>query len=278
MDNILKRLDPSKIVLDLGCGVGSFQYDSYRCRIVAIDLRFDSAHVHNTNRVWYVAAESGKIPLARGTVDVVVCHHTLEHFSDLGATLEEIARVLNSNGVLWVAVPNGYGFDDHLYRYIFEGGGHINRFTDTGLVRQVETLTALLLRQQIDLFSGFVYLQKPQRERLVYFPRRAKILGYLPKSINAAAVFALNAITRLLDKVLKTRISQYGWAFVFSRQPLELPQQPPMFNVCGTCGSGHTAGALRLEGCLRRLAGFLLYSCPRCGATNPFIAPPDGLA
>jgi SAM-dependent methyltransferase len=43
--------------------------------------------------------------IGSGTIDVVICHHTLEHTLEPSAVLEEIRRVLRPEGRLWLSVP-----------------------------------------------------------------------------------------------------------------------------------------------------------------------------
>jgi SAM-dependent methyltransferase len=40
-----------------------------------------------------------------GTIDVVICHHTLEHTLQPSTVLEEIRRMLRPGGLLWLSVP-----------------------------------------------------------------------------------------------------------------------------------------------------------------------------
>ena len=124
---LLARVEADSVVLDLGCGHGSFHYEKCRGRIVAMDIALPD-NANPAPHVTYVRGDSCAIPLRAALVDVVVSHHTLEHFTDYQETLNEIRRVLNPKGWLWIAVPNGYGFDDALYRFVFAGGGHVNRF------------------------------------------------------------------------------------------------------------------------------------------------------
>src|SRR5207237_6206907 len=104
MENILARLTERQIVVDLGCGPGSFHYESYMCHIIGIDLNV-SQRGHRSH-VTFLKASSAEIPLASNSVDVVVCHHTLEHFDDFRATLGEVNRILKDDGIIWIAIPN----------------------------------------------------------------------------------------------------------------------------------------------------------------------------
>src|SRR5205823_6534920 len=99
---------------------------SYNCRVIGMDVAISPGLYHDGFRIDYLCADSSRIPLADKSVDAVVCNHTMEHFPNYEQTLVEIDRVLRDEGFLWIAIPNGYSFDDALYRLIFSGGGHVN--------------------------------------------------------------------------------------------------------------------------------------------------------
>src|SRR3989454_7830322 len=246
MENVLSRLTGRQVVVDLGCGPGSFHYESYTCQIIGIDLtvsrRAPRAHVS------FVQANSSQIPLASNSVDAVVSHHTLEHFGDFRTTLGEVNRILKDDGLIWIAIPNGYGFDDTLYRFVFSGGGHINRFSRDQLVEEVHRLTRFRLMQEVDLFSSFIYLKKPTAEEYKFYPRTARFLFNIPDGTSITGILVINAVTRLIDKWFGSRVSQYGWGFVFAADGIALSPLPrPCFNVCSKCGSGVAATRLRHE-------------------------------
>jgi ubiquinone/menaquinone biosynthesis C-methylase UbiE len=279
MDNILWALDSSQTALDLGCGSGSFKYDQYPCKVIGMDLELRSARFkEDKNRIWYVRGSGDCIPLADSSVDAVICNHTFEHFLNHRYILREIDRILKSEGLLWIAIPNGRSFDDILYRLLFLGGGHANRFTVGQLTSDVQAEAHLQLQQVVRLFSGFVYLQRFHGEDLRRVPLSAKFLSYIPTPISRALVISVNALVRLIDKYLGGNMSQYGWGFVFSRAEFQLSSAPSLFNVCWRCGSGNEAKVLRSAGRLRRSLGLTFYSCANCNTSNPFIEPPPGLS
>lgn len=256
MDNVLATFNESQIAVDLGCGAGSFNYLAYRCRIIGIDVTLDvSALRHSGDRIQYVRSTSNYIPLAGESADAVICNHTLEHFENYEQTLTEIGRILKPDGFLWISAPNGFGLDDALYRGLFAGGGHVNRFRFESLVNAVQEATGLSLLQHNFLYSGFVYLTKRN---------------------HPYAVLMLNAGTRMVDRLLGTRLGLYGWGFIFGRSLKDVTPLPSFFNVCCNCGAGDGLALLETSGKIRRRFGFRFYSCPHCQHSNILFTPPAG--
>lgn len=105
----LKKYKKSGMLLDVGCGVGTFlklakeegfevygtEISEYACRYVNDSLRID---------VFKGDLEEAHFPSA--SFDVVTIWHTLEHLPDPRAVLKEINRILNKDGLLVVAIPN----------------------------------------------------------------------------------------------------------------------------------------------------------------------------
>ena len=280
LDNLLTTFGRDQIAVDLGCGRGSFHYESYPCRVIGIDVQLPAADLYRDGaRIEYVCADSSGIPLADKSVDAVFSHHTMEHFPDYRKTLKEIDRVLKDGGLLWIAIPNGYSLDDALYRMVFAGGGHVNRFTHEGLISAVHELTRFRLKQEVDLYSSFIYLRKPTAKELQHFPASARPLYEMPTGFNVAGVLAINAVTRVADKLFGSRLSQYGWGFVFGREEAVLPPlHTAYFNVCSKCGSGIPADALRSRSTTKTVFGLGIYNCQNCEQTNSYVEPPAGLA
>jgi ubiquinone/menaquinone biosynthesis C-methylase UbiE len=98
------------------------------------------------------------MPFAGASFDYAVCHHVLEHVAEPSAVLREVARVLKSEAGLSVAVPNGHGLCEGVDRYLFEGGGRVNRFRRAEIVALVEDHTGLRLVRWRKLYSSFSYL------------------------------------------------------------------------------------------------------------------------
>ncbi len=103
------RLPPNAVVLDVAAGTGDFTRELERqgLRAVATDLSFNMLAVaRDTPR--RVQADAAHLPFGDGSVDGVTCGYALRNFTDLEATLAEVARVLRPGGrlsVLEVAEP-----------------------------------------------------------------------------------------------------------------------------------------------------------------------------
>lgn len=277
MNEILKSLEASRTVLDLGCGPGSFDYSSYPFRIIGIDLHLEPATLYRDDRrVLYLRSTSDQIPLEAESVDLIYCHHTLEHFRNYKETLSEIGRILKPEGVVWIAVPDGYGFDDTLFRHIFSGGGHVNQFQRDQLAREVTERTGAKLRHFMPLYSGFVFLKIPTPEQLVHYPKTAEYLAGIPERLSTLWITAVNLVTRIVDSILGSQASLYGWGLIFSREEIDIGTISACFNVCWNCGKGNAASDLKAAGLLLKRFGLTVYRCHACKRQNFFVRPLPG--
>ena len=268
MDHLVRDLSAPARVLDLGSGGGSFDYSSTSSGVVAVDIAFP---IPIQGALGQVCASSSALPLKDESVDLVVSNHTLEHFAELDCALTEVDRVLKEEGALWVAVPDSSCLDDILYRWVFEGGGHVNLFTLDSLIWTVEARTGLRVREFKKLFSGFVYLSPPDPEKLAHFPPRARWLGMVPPALLRFGLRWLNYLTRLCDGWLSTRLSQYGWGVVFqkSKEPIPMIELKSDVNVCFRCGTGHPDSTL--VSVVSRKLLWRTYNCSSCAEKNLYI-------
>lgn len=272
----IEQLEPGGRVLDVASGPGSFPAALFPCMLVSLDEdpdAFRTAAPLPPGPCYRVFGRAGRLPFAPAAFDLVICHHALEHVADLAAALTEVARVLKPDGRFFVSVPAGYGLCDGIYRYLFEGGGHVQRFRRQELAAEVERLTGLRLVRWRTLYSSFVYIRR-LREMLddpptELAPRLARV-ARLPRPLLPAAQRFLCRATRAIDRRFGSRLSVYGWALYFERTgaPREPVEEPGYLNVCAGCGAGHPSASLSLSGRTH-------YVCPACSARNRY-APPFG--
>ncbi|MBZ5612169.1 MAG: class I SAM-dependent methyltransferase [Acidobacteriia bacterium] len=262
MHEILRNLRSDARVLDLGCGSGSFAPES--CPGAQV-VRLDQSLTKPEHLDGLVCADAAWLPFRDGAFDAVISNHSLEHVDDLARVLQEIGRVVRRDGSLYAAVPDASTLTDHLYRWLLHGGGHINAFRSaTELSAEIARVTGLELVATRVLHSSLRFLlysnYKPRP------PRRLWLVGNGNPTVTAWLTYGL----RILDRLLGTRASVYGWAFYFG-DVRELVGTEAWTNVCIHCGTGYSEASLLEEKRVRRQ--FLVmrsYLCPICGAWNLF--------
>jgi SAM-dependent methyltransferase len=272
MHEWIAQLKPGQRVLDLGAGAGSLKAYEYSCTVVAVDCdpgAFTGAYQPGSV-IQRVLAFGESLPFATAAFDLVLCHHVLEHVANLAGTLAEISRILKPEGRFYVSVPNGYGLCDGIYRYVFEGGDHVNRFKRQALVDMLERSVGVRLTGWQKLYSSFAYLARIKDLEPAIWPKlapRLRRLVRLPYGMVVALQSGLYVFTRIADRAAGVDWALYGWAFYFERtKPEAIRENPPFVNVCLYCGSGHPA-----RGLSRRYK--ILYRCPTCDHTGIYFPP-----
>ena len=260
MHEILRNLSPGARVLDLGCAGGSFPSDAWPFTVIRIDLAGPDSEATN-----FVQADAAKLPFASASFDAIISNHSLEHFKNLRASLVEIARTVQPNGALYVAVPDATTLSDRLYRWAARGGGHVNAFSSSAdVARSIEHATGLQHVGTRPLCASLsCFNRKNWRARA---PRRLILIG----GGTETSLRLLTYMLRLADRFLRTRLSVYGWALFFGR--IETPIDTRIAtNVCIRCGSGHPSNwLLDNQHLVRRRLIFRSYKCPTCGSINLF--------
>ena len=261
MHEILRELPPGSRALDLGCSTGSFALESTAARVI----RLDRQAPRSASLARFVQADAAQLPFPDGSFAAVISNHSLEHFDNPDAVLDEIRRVLRKGGALFVAVPDASTVTDKLYRWLAKGGGHLNPFTSaTELAARIERRTGLRHRGTRLLYSSLSFLNS--RNSPHPRPRRLRLLG----GGAEWSLFLCTWLSRQLDRCLKTRTRVYGWALYFGDVAGPIDAEP-WVNVCIRCGNGLPASVLTGEGRVRSLFRVLrVFRCPHCGATNPF--------
>ncbi len=264
MQEILDHLPPGSRVLDLGTRDGSFRAETYPDLIViAVDLNVPREIQQGS---YFVQADAAGLPFASRSFAAVILNHTLEHLERLKPALQEVGRVIRTEGAVYVAVPDATTFSDRLYRKIFKNrGGHVNLFGNES------ELSAML---------AWYFGLPPAGSRtlcasLTFLNRRAREAGAgqlrMPFRLPERALLALALLLRNLDRRFGTRLTIYGWALYFGN--LQERVDPTVRrNICIRCGQAHPSDWLISLGLVqRRRWSFDHYPCPGCGARNIFV-------
>lgn len=141
LEAILKLIDirPTSI-LDVGCASGWFlneiskRYPNARC--AGIDI-YSNAILYGKKgykNLYLLKADAHSIPFPGNSFNVVICTEVLEHVSNPEKVLQEIKRVLKSNGIAIVEMDTGnwiFKFIWHIWTNMFRGvwrDSHIHSF------------------------------------------------------------------------------------------------------------------------------------------------------
>jgi SAM-dependent methyltransferase len=246
MYEILDHLPDNALVLDVGCGEGSFRADAYKFRTVRVDLT-----PPRTTHPSFVQADVARLPFRSRTFDAVILNHSIEHFTGLKPSLQEIGRIVKRDGAAFASVPDARTFTDRLYRKVMRNaGGHVNLFgSRADLEKMLAWYFGLPHVATRELHSGLTFLNRKNLRPHPTIRAQARFGG-----IGEPLLAPINAALRLLDRRFHTRLSVYGWAMYFGFVPEEVDLRP-MVNVCVRCGDGQPFIARR-------------YTCPGCGARN----------
>ena len=255
MHEILSRLRPGDVVLDLGSRLGSFSAAATKATVV----RFDLDPVRGAT---FVQGDGRRLPFRDGCFAAVIANHSLEHVEGLAECLGEIGRVLRGRGALYVAVPDASTLSDKVYRWLSHGGGHVNAIEDAAeFAGELESRTGLKLAATRVLHSSFAFANVNGAAR---WSRRVYLIGGGREwSLRAASYWF-----RQVDGVFGTRWSVYGWAFYLGE--MDAVDEVASGNVCIRCGAAHVAEWLKALGVVRSGWLWRRYRCPDCGAENAF--------
>lgn len=109
-------VDPSFVVLDVGCGRGAYAEDPVtirkerrilkgRCRkVIGIDV--DTQAIGNPFLNEFHRIESNRWPLADNSIDLCIADSVLEHVEDPESFFSECRRVIKESGYLCLRTPN----------------------------------------------------------------------------------------------------------------------------------------------------------------------------
>lgn len=121
--NLANRSQPIRM-LEVGTGSGGIAHyfgthSTLRCEVAAVDVH-DNRLV--TEGFRYYQVNDTQLPFADESFDVVLTNHVIEHVGDEWAQrahLTELHRVLRSDGVGYLAVPNRWMLVEPHYRLAF---------------------------------------------------------------------------------------------------------------------------------------------------------------
>jgi SAM-dependent methyltransferase len=127
----LARLGKPGTALDIGAaGGGNTQVlKAHGWSPIAVEYGAEGAEVAHERGLTVVRADARHLPVADGSVDLVVAFDVLEHIEEDGQAMAEIGRALRPGGTALIAVP----CDMRLWSAHDEAVGHVRRYSRSTL-------------------------------------------------------------------------------------------------------------------------------------------------
>lgn len=253
IEEVLGSLEQGKVVLDAGCGAGSFQHSRFpKLLVVSVDIKRPNTTGSNSvvsKRLPpnFVVADIERLPVKASSIDFAVLNYALEHVSDADATVTEASRALKEGGLLYAALPNACSFDDRFYRF----AGYFAKYFLLKVRKRLEhqqrfdflSLNRLFYNKGFRLLSfcecpsGYTWMNDPRIRR--FHVSFLKVLSFV-KNVFRIDLFKGSNYLTLYQYVGKSGIRN-------------------VTHVCAYCGMQLLKERARQKG---------PWTCPYCGLQN----------
>ncbi|UCF78325.1 MAG: class I SAM-dependent methyltransferase [Candidatus Eiseniibacteriota bacterium] len=248
MEEVLASLPGGAVVLDGGCGAGSFMHSRFPgVAIVSTDLAMPQQGAACLPPTNFVLGDVQALPLRTASVDFVVLNYVLEHVFNAQATVKESSRVLKPGGLLYAALPNSRSFDDRFYRF----AGYFAKYALLKFRKKLEHQQCLDFLSLNRLFYGagfklISFCECPSAYMWMNDPRI--------KGLHSPFVRMLTFAKRFLAIDL-FRSSNYLTLYQYAGDK----GTREVTHVCSSCGLHATSQPDRVPG---------PWKCPHCGHRN----------
>jgi ubiquinone/menaquinone biosynthesis C-methylase UbiE len=106
-DDVIKRIPKDKVVVDIGCGIGTLaaRIAGFSKEVIGVDIapeRIERAKaLHKANNLKFYVGAADNLPVESKSVDVVVSFAVFHHL-DLEKMSLELKRVLRKGGIVFI--------------------------------------------------------------------------------------------------------------------------------------------------------------------------------
>jgi SAM-dependent methyltransferase len=165
----LEHLRNHRLILDIGCGRGTFMCNLAHAQSVGIDWSLASLQFVRQRGQRAVYGNVVHLPFANSTFDGIYCAHLIEHLAppDAYALLREMARVLRVSGILVLQTPL-------LHKGFFNDLTHIRPYYPEAVLHYYSTYAHQRSESTSPTYSGidaeFEIVHLKYRYAPLYFP------------------------------------------------------------------------------------------------------------
>ncbi len=137
------KLRRESLVLDVGCGTGSNTIlfaETSQARVIGIDFSFGMLEKasEKTNQLPLVQAPADALPFSRDVFQLVFMTEVIHHLPDPDSSIEDIFRVLESDGSICVVTQAHKQIDGRMTSRFFPASAEIDkkRYPDVDVIEE----------------------------------------------------------------------------------------------------------------------------------------------
>ena len=208
-------------VLDVGCGTGEYvtiPLGSLGVNVLGIDVHCQSIqHAKENNPYSNVEFKCVSIDeIESSSFDIVICSEVLEHLEEPDMMLRELKRVLKSDGLCIITIPNGYGpkeIEGRIYK-VLKGFFDVLYSLRSGKKRSEHVKDSFNTSPHIQFFTYKTF--KDLVERCGFCIVKSENRRFLGGPLSSIFLYRSNRLIEWNVRVAK-RIPHFlasGWMFV----------------------------------------------------------------
>lgn len=150
---IYNELQGSETILDVGCGIGSFEQHLPTLNIIGLDISEDMLEeARKRSDKTFIQGDATDLEFHDSTFDAVFTVTTLEFLEDYQKAVREIARVTNPRGKLLVMMLNP--LSEYFRVNVRRPGDYFQRIKHTNTEEMREYVSRFYVISKEDLFLG----------------------------------------------------------------------------------------------------------------------------
>ena len=180
---ILKLMNPGKEgrILEVGCGAGNILEKAPGGKLFGVDISafiLTKAKQKLSKRVFLFQADAQILPFKDQTFKQIICSEVFEHLLDPSASLQEIARTLDHQGIAIISVPNELLINRikkilirlGIFDWLFHRQGEYSEMPER--MEDEWHLHSLQLEEWLDLFKRYFRVTRLVRIPFFWLPLR----------------------------------------------------------------------------------------------------------
>lgn len=127
-------------LLDIGCGVGDFLHtaEEHGWECIGVEPSEDAKAIARKRIKAEIITSEDLEQIPDASFDLITMWHVLEHVDNLKWQVEQLERLIKSNGRIVIAVPNYKSYDAQFYKKLwaaYDVPRHLNHFSKTTLTK-----------------------------------------------------------------------------------------------------------------------------------------------